>query len=63
LFRFKEVTSKRHDDLAEMLVGSRLLEHLAGIIEGEHMIDRLLQFARFDGAPDIPRRRNLPLYC
>jgi hypothetical protein len=43
---------QRRDDLAEMLVGFHVLERVANIVEGEHPVDRQLQFARFDRAPD-----------
>src|SRR5882757_127346 len=44
---------KRHDDLAEMLVGFHVLERLADVSEGEHLVDRQLQLAGFDRAPDV----------
>src|SRR4029077_2726135 len=44
---------KRHDNLAEMLVGFHVLECLADIIEGKHLVDRQLQFARFHRTPEV----------
>src|SRR5271166_6592267 len=49
----RQQTSKRHDDLAEMLVGFHVLERLADVVEFEHLVDRQLQFARFHRAPDV----------
>src|SRR5271169_5731469 len=49
----RQPTSKRHDDLAEMLVGFHVLERLADVVEGKHLVDRQLQFARFHCAPDV----------
>ena len=37
---------ERHHDLAEMLVGFHVLERLADVVEGKHLVDRQLQFAR-----------------
>src|ERR1700753_1428824 len=45
--------SKRHDDLAEMLVGFHVRERLADIVEGEHLVDRQWQFARFHRRPQV----------
>src|ERR1700674_1088069 len=57
LFRLKIVPYalklQRHHDLAEMPVGFHVLERLADILEGKHLVDRQLQFARFDRGPDI----------
>ena len=36
-----------------MLVGFHVLERLADVSEGEHLVDRQLQLARFDRAPDV----------
>src|SRR6266480_7808626 len=47
------LSSKRHDNLAEVLVGFHVLERLADIVEGEHLVDRQLQLARFHRRPDI----------
>src|SRR5229473_1055382 len=45
---------KRHDDLAEVLVGFHVLERLADIGEGKHLVDRQLQLALLHRSPDIP---------
>src|SRR6516225_10337717 len=45
--------SKRHDNLAEMLVGFHVLERLADLVEGKHLVERQLQFARFHRTPEI----------
>jgi hypothetical protein len=44
---------KRHDDLAEVLVGFHVFKRLADIVEGKHLVDRQLQFAGFHRRPDI----------
>jgi hypothetical protein len=36
---------QRHDDLAEMLVGFHVLERLADVVKGKHLVDRQLQLA------------------
>ena len=36
-----------------MLVGFHVLERLADIVEGEHLVDRQLQFSRFHCRPDV----------
>src|SRR3974390_3160052 len=36
-----------------MLVGFPVLERLADIVEGKHLVDRQLQLARFHRTPDI----------
>src|SRR5215475_4555608 len=46
-------SSQRHDDLAEMLVGFHVLERLADVVELVDLVDRQLQLARFDRAPDV----------
>src|SRR5262245_17491908 len=50
---FSGMKSKRHDDLAEVLVGFHVLERLADIVERKHLVDRQLQLARFHRAPDV----------
>src|ERR1700730_9990900 len=54
LHRVRDTKLQRHHDLAEMLVGFHVLERLADVVKGEHLVDRQLQFARFDRTPDIP---------
>jgi hypothetical protein len=39
-----------HHDLAEVPVGFHVLERLADVVEGKHLVDRQLQLARFNGA-------------
>src|SRR5437868_7918243 len=46
-------SSKRHHDLAEVLVGFHVLEGFADIVELEHTVDRQLQFARLHRSPDV----------
>ena len=36
-----------------MLVGFHALERLADVVEGKHLVDRQLQFARFHRRPDV----------
>src|ERR1700694_765980 len=36
-----------------MLVGFHVLERTADVVEGKHLVDWQLQFARFHRAPDI----------
>ena len=50
---FKQTTSQRHDDLAEMLVGFHVRERCADVVELEHLVDRQLQFSAFYRAPDV----------
>jgi hypothetical protein len=45
--------SHRHNNLPEMLVGFHVLEGLADVVELENLVDRQLQLARLDGAPDV----------
>src|SRR6201984_674892 len=52
-YEVSSLKSKRHDDLAEMLVGFHVLERLADVVEGKHLVDRQLQPARFHRAPEI----------
>jgi hypothetical protein len=44
---------KRHHDLPKMLVGFHVLERLADIVEGKHLVDRQLQLAAFHRRPDV----------
>jgi hypothetical protein len=43
--------SQRHDDLAEMLVGFHVREGGADLVELVDLVDRQLQFSRFNRAP------------
>src|SRR3569623_2540212 len=45
--------SHRHDDLAEMLVGLHVLECAVDVVERKHLVDRQLQLAGLDCAPDV----------
>jgi hypothetical protein len=44
---------QRHNDLAEVLVGFHVLERFADLVELVDLVDRQLQLARFDRAPDV----------
>src|SRR5262249_10532269 len=51
--RDTRASSQRHNDLAEMLVGFHVRERRSDLVELVDLVDRQLQFARFDGAPDV----------
>src|SRR5271166_6023452 len=55
LHRVRDTSERlqRHHDLAEVSIGFHVLERSSDIVEGKHLVDRQLQFARFYRRPDI----------